>query len=235
MSLAKLLVFAAWVAAACASPCGVECGAAPVSRAGVDAASPNSRVAPTRAADPPSLHASVGSAPTLSARDNPKAPVGGLSITQPPQTADAPFYKIGAHQTITFGWQYTSLSATPQRLFVVASCSQNGNTYPIAPSPTGIPGTQTNVTWDAFEYGLQAHKQGNPDLVQGKYRLLIYDERGPSAAPKGGEFSPNNNAEFALYYPKPYTPLARTLRRSRACSPQNGRAARATLVRRCRQ
>ena len=146
-------------------------------------------------------------APVYVARGD-KDAAGGLTVTEPAQTADPSYYKIAAHETITFGWSFTSLSKTPKHLYVVASCSSNSNTYPIAPSPTGIPGTATEVKWYPYGYGKSAHAQGNPDLVAGKYRLIIYGDQGPDAVPSAGELTPNNQVEFSLYYPRAYTPLS---------------------------
>lgn len=148
---------------------------------------------------------------TLAVRgDEDKLPAGGLTITEPAQTAQASYYKIAPHETITFGWNFTSLKATPTRLYVVASCSKNGNTYPIAPSPQGIPGDATSVTWYPYGYHIDAQKNGDPDLVVDKYRLMIYDEKGPGGLANGGEFQPNNMAEFSMYFPMKYTPLSGT-------------------------
>lgn len=143
-----------------------------------------------------------------SSDDNAHLPAGGLSITEPPQTAQASYYKIAPHETITFGWEFTSLKKTPSKLYVVASCSKNGNTYPIAPSPTGIPGDAKNVTWYPYGYHLDAQSHGDPDLVADKYRLVIYDDKGPDGVPKGGEFLTNNMLEFSMYFPRKYTPLS---------------------------
>jgi len=163
------------------------------------------------------------------ADDDAQRPAGGVTITEPAINAASSYYKIGPHESVTFGWSFTSLTATPSRLFVAASCSQNGVTYPIAASPTGLPGDATNVTWYPYDYHLQALKLGHPDLLAAKYRLLVYDEKGPDAGAKGGEFQPNNQAEFALYFPQRYTPLAGTY----FLLTQTGRAAHATMRRRC--
>ena len=56
---------------------------------------------------------------TLAVRgDEDKLPAGGLTITEPAQTAQASYYKIAPHETITFGWNFTSLKATPTRLYL---------------------------------------------------------------------------------------------------------------------
>lgn len=160
---------------------------------------------------PASGSSSGSSSSSSSSSDNDdRLPAGGLTVTQPAQTADESYYKIAPHETVTFGWSFTSLKTQPDRLYVVASCSQNGYTYPIAPSPQGIPGDATSVTWYPYGYRLSAQANGQPDLAAAKYRLVIYDEEGPSAAARGGRFSPNNAVEFAMYFPQAYTPLAGT-------------------------
>ncbi|KAI5117822.1 hypothetical protein M0805_003300, partial [Coniferiporia weirii] len=132
------------------------------------------------------------------------AAAGGLTFTQPPQTADASFYKIASDSPITFGWNFTALIVTPTHLTVSAVC-ENGNTYPVGPTDGIIPGTATQVIWDVYSY-----QQANPSqpLAVATYTLSIWDDRGPAATIAGGYLSPNSNLRFALYTPQPYTPLA---------------------------
>jgi hypothetical protein len=130
---------------------------------------------------------------------------GGITITQPVQTADASYYKIAKGVTVTFGWNFTSVLSYPTSLVVQAYCSDNSNTYTITSS---LPGTATNVTWVPYEYDQNAAQSGNPALVQATYRLQIFDERGLSEAASAGRFQPNTAVEFALYIPQPYTPIA---------------------------
>ena len=104
-----------------------------------------------------------------------------------------------------------STSVTPTSLTVIASCSQNGNTYPVGPTNSAgeinniIPGSSTEIVWSPFEYEQQP---GNTPLAAATYRLQIYDERGPAASQAGGRFSPYSGMEFALYRPQTYKPLA---------------------------
>ncbi|WFD42629.1 hypothetical protein MPSI1_001275 [Malassezia psittaci] len=176
-------------------------------------ASPTAKSTPSlsssqRIAITPTLFPRQTSSSSSSSGDD-ELPAGGLTVTQPAQTADESFYKIAAHETITFGWSFTSLKTQPSRLFVVASCSQNGYTYPIAASPSGIAGDATSVTWYPYGYRMSALANGQPDLLAATYRLIIYDEQGISAAARGGQFSPSNALQFAMYFPQAYTPLAR--------------------------
>ncbi|KAH7096231.1 hypothetical protein BKA62DRAFT_720304 [Auriculariales sp. MPI-PUGE-AT-0066] len=128
------------------------------------------------------------------------AAAGGITFTQPPQTASASFYKIGTGQTITFGFNYTSLSVTPSAITFKAWCSQNAMTYDM----TTIQPPTTKITWSPFDYEAQA---GNPRLAEATYVLQAFDERGPQAMASGGYFSPNQNVRFALYRPQNYVPL----------------------------
>jgi len=131
------------------------------------------------------------------------APAGGLTITQPPQTATS-YYKIAPGNTVTFGWNFTSLLLTPSHLTVSAVCD-NGNTYPVGPTNGVIPGTATAVEWD-----LWAYEQANPGqpLAVATYTLNIWDDQGPGAPIAPGRFHENNALRFALYSPQPYTPLS---------------------------
>lgn len=126
-----------------------------------------------------------------------------------PIPASSPIEGLPAHPAAL---PYNSLSSvTPTSLTVIASCSQNGNTYPVGPTNAAgevenvIPGSSTEIIWSPFEY---EQNGGNVPLAAATYRLQIYDERGPTAAQAGGRFSPYSGMKFALYRPQAYTPLA---------------------------
>lgn len=131
------------------------------------------------------------------------APAGGITITQPPQTATS-YFKLAPSQIVTFAWNFTSLYATPTSL-TISAIGQNGNTYPVGPTNGIIPGTASSVTWDLYSY-----QQANPSLplAQGSYRLTVIGDRGATALPAPGLFSNNGNLQFAIYTPQPYTPIA---------------------------
>lgn len=131
------------------------------------------------------------------------APAGGLTITQPPQTATS-YFKIKQGVTATFGWNFTSLLSTPTHLTVSAFCD-NGNTYPVGPTDGIIPGDASSVEWDLWSYN-----QANPGtpLAQTTYTLHIWDDRGPGAPLAPGLFHENNALRFAMYYPGSATPLS---------------------------
>jgi hypothetical protein len=103
-------------------------------------------------------------------------------------------------------------SVTPTSLTVIASCSDNGNTYPVGPTNAAgevenvIPGSATEIVWSPYDY--EQNKQNTP-LAAATYRLQIFDERGTAAAQAGGRFSPYSGMQFALYFPQTYVPLSR--------------------------
>jgi hypothetical protein len=131
------------------------------------------------------------------------APAGGLTITQPPETATS-FFKIAPSQAITVAWNFTSLYSTPAHLTLTAGCV-GGNSYPIGPNSGTIDGTSTAVTFDPYSWN-----QANPNLPfpQATCTLSIWDDRGPNALRAPGLFAMNTNLKFALYKPQDYTPLA---------------------------
>jgi len=131
------------------------------------------------------------------------APVGIITITQPPQTATS-FYKIAPSNLVTFGWNFSMVLATPTHLTVSAVCD-NGNTYPVGPTDGIIPGTATSVVWDVFSYQ-QNHP--NTPLAQATYTLNIWDDRGPKAGRAPGFLQANTGLKFALYTPQLYTPIS---------------------------
>jgi hypothetical protein len=85
------------------------------------------------------------------------APAGGLTITQPPQTATS-FYKIAPSQFITFAWNFTDLIVTPTSL-TISAVGQNKNTYPVGPTNGIIPGSATSVVWDPWSYNQNSGNQ----------------------------------------------------------------------------
>ncbi|TFY82895.1 hypothetical protein EWM64_g1109 [Hericium alpestre] len=131
------------------------------------------------------------------------APVGVLSVTQPPQTTIA-FFKLASNQPITFAWTFSDVLSTPKALTVSAVC-ENGITFPVGPTDGVIPGTATSVVWDPYSF-----QQANPNspLPQATYTLNIFDQRGPGAARAPGLLQANSALRFALYSPQAYTPIA---------------------------
>ncbi|KAN0060204.1 hypothetical protein ACQY0O_007533 [Thecaphora frezii] len=148
-----------------------------------------------------------GSATSTSNSIPSSAAAGGITITNPVQTADPSYYKIASGVSVTFAWNFTSVLQYPSRLTVQAYCSENANTYKIA--PTDLPGTATSVVWSPYDYSISAAANPTlPQLIQATYRLQIFDERGRGVGNSPGLMSPNEKVTFALYNPQAYTPLA---------------------------
>ncbi|KAB5589623.1 Transmembrane protein [Ceratobasidium theobromae] len=170
----------------------------------------NQQSSQSNAASTSNSVATAGSSSSSSSTIPQTAPPGTLSFTIPAQTITASYYKIMANNPITFGWNFTSLISTPAALTVQAYCADNGNTYRVGPTNSFgtvdgiIPGTATQVVWDA--YAQQSEPGANP-LVQATYTLRIFDERGLTAGNDPGKLSPNTNVKFAMYSPAQYTPI----------------------------
>ncbi|PWN40649.1 hypothetical protein IE81DRAFT_282884, partial [Ceraceosorus guamensis] len=135
------------------------------------------------------------------------AAAGGITITNPVQTADASYYKIASGISVTFGWNFTSIVAghSPSSLTIQAVNTAQKNTIPIAT----IAGAATQVVWSPWDYQQSAGARNLPQLAQATYRLQIFDEKGPDAATnQAGVFNANQAVQFALYIPAAYTPLS---------------------------
>jgi len=121
----------------------------------------------------------------------------------PSVAAGEQYYKIG--DFVTFAWNYTSLSATPTAINVMASCSANSQVYTITMNQT-IANSTGAVTWDTGNY--QATAVQNPLLTE-TYTLVIYDAAsGISATAQAGYLAVYDSYTFGMYTPQPYTPLA---------------------------
>ncbi|KAH6698976.1 hypothetical protein DL95DRAFT_381571 [Leptodontidium sp. 2 PMI_412] len=131
-----------------------------------------------------------------------RLPAGGISLLTPDARSTS-YYKIGDH--VTFAWNYTSLSATPTAINILASCSANAQTYTLAMNQT-ISNATGALTWDTGAY--QATAVQNPLLTQ-TYTLIIYDaDTSVSAAAAAGYLATFNSYTFGMYVPQAYTPLS---------------------------
>jgi hypothetical protein len=96
-------------------------------------------------------------------------------------------------------------SVQPSNITIIASCSQNGNTYAVGPttSPFNVlPANATQVVWNPWQ---AEQVPGAIPFAQATYVLKMWDERGPGSAVKGGYMSPYSGTQFAMYRPAPYT------------------------------
>jgi hypothetical protein len=127
-------------------------------------------------------------------------------MVTPAAIAPPQYYKIG--DFVTFAWNYTSLSVTPSGIDILASCSLNQQLYTIALNqsvePTGA------VTWDTGEYQATA----TVPLLTETYTLIIYDAaQDITSVPQAGYLAVQDQFQFGMYSPQPYTPLNRELAR----------------------
>jgi hypothetical protein len=131
-----------------------------------------------------------------------RLPAGGVSMMTPAIASGAQYFKIG--DFVTFGWNYTSLEATPTAVNVMATCTANQQLYTISSNLT-LAGNTNAVIWDTGSY--QATAVQNPLLTQ-TYTLIIYDAASSiSATAQAGYLAVYNSYTFGLYTPQAYTPL----------------------------
>jgi hypothetical protein len=120
----------------------------------------------------------------------------------PAVTSGEQYFKIG--DFVTFGWNYTSLQATPTAVDVVATCSAINHLYTLAANMTVSNSTQVLV-WDTASYS--ATNKDHP-LVTEQYTLIIYDAASSiTAAAEPGYLAVFNSYLFGMYEPQPYTGL----------------------------
>jgi len=130
---------------------------------------------------------------------DPRLPAGGVSMITPAVISGPQFYRIG--DWVTFAWNYTSLSATPSAIDVLASCAANSATYTLtlnqSVAETG------KILWDTGAYQSTA----KVPLLTNTYTLIIYAaDSSISAVPKAGYLGVQQTFTFGMYTPQPYTP-----------------------------
>ncbi|TAQ86281.1 hypothetical protein B7494_g5402 [Chlorociboria aeruginascens] len=131
-----------------------------------------------------------------------RLPAGGVSLATPNIASGSQFYKIGDY--VTFGWNYTSLLATPTAINVMATCTANQELYTLAVNQTFSNATGA-VTWDTGAY--QATAVSNPLLTE-VYTLIIYDAASSiSATAQAGYLAVYDQYVFGMYVPQPRVDL----------------------------
>jgi hypothetical protein len=128
-----------------------------------------------------------------------RLPAGGVSMITP-NALSTQYYKID--DFVTFVWNYTSLSATPSKIDVLASCATNNQMYTIS-SNVSVEETQS-IIWDTGAFQSSA----TVPLLTETYTLIIHDAaKDISATPQAGYLGVVNQFTFGMYTPQPYTPL----------------------------
>ncbi|TVY75684.1 hypothetical protein LSUE1_G009140 [Lachnellula suecica] len=141
---------------------------------------------------------STSKTPTTTSYDASNA-AGGVSIMTPAISSGMQYFKVG--QNVTFGWNYTSLLATPSAVDIVATCTANQQLYTIAANQT-VANSTGMVIWDTGAY--QATAVSDPLLTQ-TYTLIIYDAASSiSATAQPGYLAVYNQYTFGMYTPQAY-------------------------------
>ncbi|RDA87512.1 hypothetical protein CP532_1636 [Ophiocordyceps camponoti-leonardi (nom. inval.)] len=130
------------------------------------------------------------------------APAGVNMLTPLPNIQPLPLYRIG--ETVTWGWNYTSLLATPTAIDVLISCSVAAETWTLTNNMSFT--TSVNYIWDT---NIQANMVEKPLLTE-KYTLIVKDsDVDINSPPQPGYLGVVKNFfNFGLYAGKPYTPFS---------------------------
>lgn len=129
-----------------------------------------------------------------------RLPPGGVTVISPASTSGLPIFKIG--DKATFGFNFTSLSATPTALNIMATCTLNQALYTIAMNQTiNATATTQQAVWDSNGY-----ETSSAPLVVATYTLIMYDSDGSeSDIPQAGYLSPFNSFAFGMYNRQDYS------------------------------
>ncbi|OBT65784.1 hypothetical protein VE03_03297 [Pseudogymnoascus sp. 23342-1-I1] len=129
-----------------------------------------------------------------------RLPAGGITLLTPVSTSGLPIFKIG--NKATFGFNFTSLSATPTALNILATCTLNQALYTIAMNQTvNTTASTQQAVWDSNGY-----ETSSAPLVVATYTLIMYDSDGSqSDVPEAGYLAPFTTFAFGMYNPQDYT------------------------------
>lgn len=133
---------------------------------------------------------------------DPRDPAGGVAMVTPAATAGFQLYKFG--DFVTWGWNYTSLQATPTAVNLLIKNSHVPQPWTLTQNMSfAEPGS---YTWDTNSYTQRPEVIATP-LLTDQYTLIIHDaDGGPSDTPEAGYLAPFSGFTFGLYDGQPYTP-----------------------------
>ena len=116
----------------------------------------------------------------------------------PSALAQTTYYKIG--DTVTFGWNYTSLSIAPSNVDILVSCSANSATYTLSNNASFA--STGSVQWDT-----KPDETGTAPLLTETYTLVIHDaSKDVTAVASAGQLGSYDQFYFGMYVPQAYTP-----------------------------
>jgi len=121
----------------------------------------------------------------------------------PALTAGYQLYKL-RKEFVTFGWNYTSLQATPTAVDVLVSCSKASQTWTLTQNMTWA--TKGAYIWDLDQFQNENIKA---QLPTEQYTLIIHDSDTAITEPaEAGYLAPFTGLVFGLYEPRAPTPLS---------------------------
>jgi hypothetical protein len=114
--------------------------------------------------------------------------------TPTPNQSQPPLYKINSNTNVTMVWGFgPNLKVRPQNL-TLAAVDIGKNTQTI----TVLDGLATSAVWH-----LSNVPQATP-LMNGQYKIVLMDQRGPTPYPSPGWFYPGTTLTIAMYSPQAY-------------------------------
>ena len=122
----------------------------------------------------------------------------------PSALATSTYYKIGV-DSVSFAWNYTSLSVTPSKIDILVTCTANQATYTLS---SNVSFEETgSVVWDT-----RPEETGTAPLLTEQYTLIIHDaEKAVTDVAAAGHLGSYNQFTFGMYIPQKYTPRSGTL------------------------
>ena len=133
---------------------------------------------------------------------DPRLPAGGVNLITPNALAQTTYYKVG--DTVSFVWNYTSLSVNPSKVDILVSCSANSATYTLSSNASFE--TTGSVMWDTAP-----DVTGSAPLLTETYTLVIHDAaKDVTAVASAGHLGAYNQFYFGMYTPQAYTPKGGT-------------------------
>lgn len=133
---------------------------------------------------------------------------GGINMITPnTQSTATQYYKVD--QTITWVWNYTSLSRAPQAIDILATVS--GTASGANPSPFTLATNYSFAPTETFTWDTGKYANETSTLPMGMYTLLVYDAGAPdgvSATASPGYLGLYNQFHFGMYPTQSPTALA---------------------------
>lgn len=105
-----------------------------------------------------------------------------------------PLYPVQSNMNVTFKWQYTAIRVRPVNVTLNA-VAPNSVTYPISV----LDGATSEATWHFSNV-----PTASPPLMNGYYKIQLYDQRGVKADYSPGWMVPCTTLSIALYSPDLY-------------------------------